>query len=144
MKVRTHIPFKKAQLSIIIISPENNFQTQCFMFKKRLDYYFGIVYILFLFLHFLFFLPYVVIELLLYFKIDFYTSIHSKTFDEIFGFYIFLFLRNDLDVYFALVSLWFLYVISDIFMKSKKKNKEIQHDIAVPKSAPNLLEDFIG
>jgi len=95
------------------------------MFKERLNYYFDLVYIVFLFLHFLFFLPYVVIEILLYFKIDFYTSIHSKTFDEIFGFYIFLFLRNDLDVYFALLSLWFLYVISDIFMKFKKKNKEI-------------------
>jgi len=95
------------------------------MFKKRLDYYFDLTYILFLFLHFLFFLPYVVLELLLYFKIDFFTYIHSKKFDKVFGFYINVFSRNDLEVYFALISLWFLYVISDRFMKSKNKNKMI-------------------
>jgi hypothetical protein len=91
------------------------------MFKKGFDYYSGLVYILFLFLHFLFFLPYVLLELLWYLKIDFFTSIQSKTFDQVFGFYIFLFLRNDLDVYFALISLWFLYVISNSFIQSRKK-----------------------
>ena len=31
-----------------------------------------------------------------------------------------------------------------IFMKYKNKNKKISHAIAVPISAPNQLEDFIG
>lgn len=144
MKVKTHFRLKERQISIIITYSNNDFQTKYFMFKKRLDYYFDLTYILFLFLHFLFFLPYVVLELLLYFKIDFYTSIHSKMFDKVFCFYLNVFCRNDIEVYFALISLWFLYVISDRFMKSKNKNKMIQHDIAVPKSAPNRLEDFIG
>ena len=81
--------------------------------------------LLLIFLNFLFFLPYVVLELLFYFKIDFYTSIHSKMFDKVFCFYLNVFCRNDLEVYFALISLWFLYVISDRFMKSKNKNKMI-------------------
>ena len=142
MKVKTHFRLKEAQLSIIIISPKNNFQTKCFMFKKRLDYYFDITYIFFLFLHFLFFLPYVLLELLIHLKIDNFISIQSRTFQEVCGFYFMVFCRNDLEVYFALISLWFLYVISDRFIKSKKKNKEIQHEFAVPNSPPNLLKNI--
>lgn len=95
------------------------------MFKKGFDYYYDIAFILLLFLHFLFFLPYLVIELLIYLKIDNFISQQSRTFQEVCGFYIMVFCRNDLEVYFALTSLWFLYIISDRFMKSKKKNKKI-------------------
>ncbi|MFM2316351.1 MAG: hypothetical protein RLZZ155_683, partial [Bacteroidota bacterium] len=42
--------------------------------------------------------------------------------EDIYGFYIFLFMRNDLDVYFAIISIWFLYVISDRFIQSRKKS----------------------
>jgi hypothetical protein len=43
--------------------------------------------------------------------------------EDIYGFYIFLFMRNDLDVYFAITSIWFLYVISDRFIQSRKKKQ---------------------
>lgn len=64
-------------------------------------------------------------EILLYFKIDFYSSIHSKAFDKVFCFYLVVFLRNNFEIYFAFVSLWFLYVISDRFMKSKKRTNDL-------------------
>lgn len=92
------------------------------MFKKGLDYYFGLAYILFLFLHFLFFLPYVFISLLINLEFDFDKYIDSEILEDIFGFYISLFLRNDLDVYFTIVSIWFLYIISNRFVKSQKKD----------------------
>lgn len=41
--------------------------------------------------------------------------------EDIYGYYIFLFMRNDLDVYFAIISIWFLFVISDRFIQSRKK-----------------------
>ena len=40
------------------------------MFKKGFDYYFDIAYILLLFLCFLFFMPYLVLALLIHLKID--------------------------------------------------------------------------
>jgi len=95
------------------------------MFKKGFDYYFDIAFILLLFFHFLFFLPYLVLELLIYLKIDNFISLQSRTFQDVCGFYFMVFCRNDLEVYFALTSLWFLYLISDRFIKSKKKNKKI-------------------
>ena len=90
------------------------------MFKKGFNYYFDIGYILFLFLHFIFFLPYVLMLLPAEFGID--TYIDGIMPEDIYGFYIFLFMRNDLDVYFTLISIWFLYVISDRFVQSRKKN----------------------
>ena len=107
---------------LIITQPVNNFQTQCVMFKKGSDQYFLIPYILFMFLHFLFFLPYVLIQLSWYLDIDFFSSIHSKAFEKVFFSYMCCFLRNDLDVYLTLVSLWFLYVISDTIIKYRKKS----------------------
>ena len=95
------------------------------MFKKGFDYYFDIAYILLLFLCFLFFMPYLVLALLIHLKIDFYSSKHSKTFDEVFSFYIMLFLRNNLEVNFALIYLWFLYLNIDCFILSRKKVAKI-------------------
>jgi len=93
------------------------------MFKKGFDYYFSVLYILFLFLHFLFFLPYVLIFFHLELGIDTYMECIMP--EDIYGFYIFLFLRNDLDVYFTLVSIWFLYVISDTIIKYRKKSSRV-------------------
>jgi hypothetical protein len=93
------------------------------MFKKGFNYYFDIAYILFLFLHFLFFLPYIVLELLIYFNIDNFISHQSETIQNICGFYFMVFCRNDLEIYFALISLWFLYVISDTIIKYRKKSR---------------------
>ena len=99
------------------------------MFKKGWDQYFLIPYILFLFLHFIFFLPYILIRLSWYLDIDFFSSIHSKAFEKFFFSYMCCFLRNDLDVYLTIVSLWFLYVISDTIIKYRKIN---QLRIALP------------
>lgn len=92
------------------------------MFKKEWDQNFLIPYILFLFLHFIFFLPYVLIRLSWYLDVDFFSSIHSKAFEKALFSYMCCFLRNDLDVYLTLVSLWFLYVISDTIIKYRKIN----------------------
>jgi hypothetical protein len=92
------------------------------MFKTGRDKYFFIPYITFLFLHFLFFLPYVLIRISWYLDIDFFYFIHSKAIEEFFFSYMCCFLRNDLDEYLTLVSLWFLYVISDTIIKYRKKN----------------------
>ena len=120
MRVRTLILLIEASTYIIILLCENRFQTQCVMFKKGRDQYFFILYIVFLFLHFIFFLPYVIIRLSWYLDIDFFSSIHSKSFEEVFSHYMCCFLRNDLDVYLTIVSLWFLYVISDTIIKYRK------------------------
>ena len=74
----------------------------------------------FLFLHFLFFLPYLLIRLSGYLDIDFFSFIHSKAFEMVLFSYMCCFLRNDLDVYLSVVSLWFLYVISDTIIKYRK------------------------
>lgn len=94
------------------------------MFKKGFNYYFDIAYILLLFLHFLFFLPYLVLELLIHVKIDNFISHQSETLQEVCGFYFMFFCRNDFEEYFALISLWFLYVISDTIIKYRKKLAE--------------------
>ena len=92
------------------------------MFKKGWYQYFLIPYIGFLFLHFLFFFPYILIRLSWYLDIDFFSCIHSKAFENIFFSYMCCFLRNDLDIYLTIVSLWFLYVISDTIIKYRKVN----------------------
>jgi hypothetical protein len=86
--------------------------------------YLFISYIIFLFLHFLFFLPYVFIRISWYLDIDFFYLINSKAFEEVFFSYMCCFLRNDLDVYLTIVSLWFLFVISDTIIKYRKKSAE--------------------
>ena len=95
------------------------------MFKKGFDYYFDIAYILLLFLHFLIFLPYLVLTLLIPLKIDNFISLQSSAFQEVCGFYFMVFCRNGLEVYFNLISLLFLYVISDRFIQSRKKSNVI-------------------
>ena len=92
------------------------------MFKKGFDYYFDIAYILLLFLHFLIFLPYLVLALLIPLKIDNFISLQSSAFQEVCGFYFMVFCRNGLEVYFNLISLLFLYVISDTIIKYRKIN----------------------
>ena len=48
------------------------------MFKKGFDYYFDIAYILLLFLCFLFFMPYLVLALLIHLKIDNFISLQCR------------------------------------------------------------------
>ena len=124
MRVRTLILLTEASTYIIILLCENRLQTQYVMFKKGQGRYFFISYIIFLFLHFLFFLPYVFIRISWYLDIDFFYLINSKAFEEVFFSYMCCFLRNDLDVYLTIVSLWFLFVISDTIIKYRKKSAE--------------------
>jgi hypothetical protein len=95
------------------------------MFKKGFDYYFDIAYILLLFLCFLFFLPYFVLALLIYIKIDNFISLQCSAFQEVCGFYFMVFCRNGLEVYFTIISLLFLYVISDRCIQSRNKSNVI-------------------
>ena len=120
MRVRTLILLIEASTYIIILLCENRLQKQYVMFKKGQGRSFFISYIIFLFLHFIFFLPYLIIRLSWHLHIDFFSSIHSKAFEEVFFSYMCCFLRNDLDVYLTIVSLWFLYVISDTIIKYRK------------------------